>query len=64
MLVGENSRQFTCMLICDSMAEREKRWIVFPADLEWKATHTKREKDGPLVKKIGNHCSLRRCFPQ
>ena len=53
-LVGESNQRLTYMLAWDSLAEREKRWDAFLADLEWIATSAETEKDGQLVQNISN----------
>ena len=53
-LIGKSSEEITYMLAWDSMAEREKRWGAFHADLEWVAVVAKSEKDGQLVESISN----------
>jgi hypothetical protein len=53
-LVGKSSQEIIYMLVRDSLAEREKRWGAFLADLEWAAVVAKTEKDGQFVENISS----------
>src|SRR5947207_6482807 len=53
-LVGESNQQLTYMLAWESMAEREKLWVAFAADAEWREVVAESERQGPLVQNIAN----------
>jgi hypothetical protein len=53
-MIGESNQQLTYMLVWESLADREKKWLAFAADPQWLAARAESERDGPLVENASN----------
>ncbi|HWE07319.1 MAG TPA: NIPSNAP family protein [Rhizomicrobium sp.] len=53
-LIGESNQQLTYMLAWENMAERERLWSVFAADVVWNEVVAESEREGPIVQNIAN----------
>ncbi|HZA21475.1 MAG TPA: NIPSNAP family protein [Dehalococcoidia bacterium] len=48
------SNQLVYMLGFDSLADREKKWAAFQADLDWNRVRSESERDGPINARVHN----------
>jgi hypothetical protein len=54
VLVGDSNQDLYYLLEWESLADREKKWGAFQADLEWHEKRAETEKDGPIVASVAN----------
>lgn len=48
------SNKLVYMLSFESLADREKLWSAFQADVDWQRLRAETEKNGPLVSRVHN----------
>ncbi len=53
-LVGESAGDLTYLVVWESLAEREKKWVAFQNDPEWHKVRAESEKDGPINANVSN----------
>ncbi len=53
-VIGESNRELIYLLVWESMAERETKWLTFQNDPEWIAGSAASEADGKIVENVAN----------
>jgi hypothetical protein len=53
-VVGASQNDLTYLLVWDSMAEREVKWLAFQNDPEWLKARDDSERDGPINANVTN----------
>ncbi len=54
IIVGGSNHDLIYLLAWEDMAERERKWLAFTSDPEWRQKREESERNGPLITSFSN----------